>query len=114
MSDIELVIKIPEGLKKDFESEQWTALSCMEMKDALMNGTPLPKGHGRLIDADALEKLCYEHEIGNSAFDGEPIIAQGQYDDGDNIWKSLFDFAPTIIEAEKAESEVSEWIYMKY
>lgn len=32
MSDVELVIKIPEGLKKDFETEQWTALSCMEMK----------------------------------------------------------------------------------
>ena len=42
---IELVIKIPEGLKNDFESEQWTALSCMEMKDALMNGTPLRRGH---------------------------------------------------------------------
>ena len=36
-----LMIDIPEGLKKDFESEQWTALSCMEMKNALMNGTPI-------------------------------------------------------------------------
>lgn len=44
MADIELVIKIPEGLKKDFESEQWTALSCMEMKDALMNGKSLTEG----------------------------------------------------------------------
>lgn len=70
------------------------------LENSVLNGTPLPKGHGRLIDADALEKLCYEHEIGNSAFDGEPIIEQGQYDDGDNIWKSLFDFAPTIIEAD--------------
>lgn len=64
MADIELVIKISEGLKKDFELEQWTALSCMEMKDALMNGTPLPKGHGRLIDADkivaeATERMKY-------------------------------------------------------
>ena len=41
MADIELIIKIPEGLKKDFESEQWTALSCMDMKKALENGTPL-------------------------------------------------------------------------
>ena len=55
MADIELVIKIPEGLKKEFESEQWTALSCMEMKEALVHGTQLPEGHGRLIDADALE-----------------------------------------------------------
>lgn len=51
---MQIVIDIPEGLKKDFELEQWTALSCMEMKDALLNGTPLPNGHGRLIDADAL------------------------------------------------------------
>lgn len=56
MADIELVIKIPEGLKNDFESEQWTALSCMEMKNALEKATPLPKGHGRLIDADAIYK----------------------------------------------------------
>ena len=40
MADIELVIKIPEGLKKDFELEQWTALSCMEMKNALEKATP--------------------------------------------------------------------------
>lgn len=72
--------------------------------NAINNGTPLPKGHGRLIDADALEKLCYEHEIGNSAIAGIPIIAQSQYDDGeDNIWKPLFDFAPTVIEADKGE-----------
>ena len=53
---MEIVINIPEGLKNDFESEQWTALSCMEMKDALMNGTPLPKGHGDLIDRNDLLK----------------------------------------------------------
>ena len=62
MADIELVIKIPEGLKKDFELEQWTALSCMEMKNALINSTPLPKGHGKLIDADALDKIIAEIE----------------------------------------------------
>ena len=43
MADVELVIKIPEGLKKDFESEQWTALSCMEMKNALEKAKPLPE-----------------------------------------------------------------------
>ena len=41
MADIQLVIKIPEGLKNDFESEQWTALSCIEMKNALEKATPL-------------------------------------------------------------------------
>lgn len=58
MADIELVIKIPEGLKNDFESEQWTALSCMEMKNALEKATQLPKGHGRIADIDkVLEEM---------------------------------------------------------
>ena len=84
MADIELVIKIPEGLKKDFELEQWTALSCMEMKNALINGTQLPKGHGRLIDEKDLS-LVTVHLI-----DGIFICD-----------------APTIIEADK-ESEDKE------
>ena len=76
MAEIELVIRIPEGLKKDFEAEQWTALSCMEMKDALMNGTQLTKGHGRLIDADRLLRpdmirMCYHMKNGYTAM---PII----------------------------------------
>lgn len=69
------------------------------------NGTPLPKNHGRLIDGDALEELCYTYEIGNSGIDNEPIIAMEYDKDGDGIWKPLFDNAPTIIEAEREEEE---------
>jgi hypothetical protein len=33
--------------------------------DIIANGTPLPKGHGRLIDADAyLKKICTYKETG--------------------------------------------------
>ena len=39
---MKLIIDIPQGLKIDFENENWTALTCMEMKNALMNGTPIP------------------------------------------------------------------------
>lgn len=90
MADIELVIRIPEGLKKDFELEQWTALSCMEMKDALMKGTPLPKGHGRLKDVDKIIS------------DG---ISKGFCD-----WYDEIKYAETIIEADdknKAKSATS-------
>ena len=74
MADIELVVKIPEGLKKDFESEQWTALSCMEMKNALEKATPLPKGHGTLKDANVMiNKLC-THEA--SEFFGSTTCAE--------------------------------------
>ncbi len=98
MADIELVIKIPEGLKKDFESEQWTALSCMEMKNALENGTPLPKGHGRLIDANKFLK-------DNEAYTG--FILDSRFFGGKNAYKDaledLVNEAPTILEADKEE-----------
>ena len=47
----------------------------------IMWGTPLPKGHGRLIDADALTEKAPE------------------------IQEYLDVLAPTIIEADKEESE---------
>lgn len=55
---MQIVIDIPQGLKDDFESERWTALTCAMMKDALMDGTPLPKGHGRLmiLSEDAVKR----------------------------------------------------------
>jgi hypothetical protein len=51
---------------------------------AILDGTPLPKGHGRLIDADAV----LEEPIGNTYKD--------------------IDIAETIIEADKAENEDKE------
>ena len=62
----------------------------LDLREAVRNGTPLPKGHGRLIDADALEKkMCdREEELG----------------DDRALWESsavsvaLNMFAPTIIE----------------
>jgi hypothetical protein len=63
MADIELVIKIPEGIKNDFELEQWTALSCMVMKDALMEGIQLPKGHGRLGDLSEIYVKLNEAQV---------------------------------------------------
>ncbi len=98
MADVGLVIKIPEGLKKDFESEQWTALTCMEMKDALINSIPLPKGHGRLIDADALDK-----DLENAQVNLEDALSEA-FDDGLAWASEVASKLPTIIDAEK-ESE---------
>jgi hypothetical protein len=66
-----------------------------EITYAIANGVPLPKGHGRLVDADALEKkMCdREEELG----------------DDKALWESsavsvaLNMFAPTIIEADRSE-----------
>lgn len=59
---MQIVIDIPEELKNkidnanedNYKTYLWwfeTTLYC-----AIKNGTPLPKGHGRLIDADALNR----------------------------------------------------------
>lgn len=91
MADIELVIKIPEELFSKMHDESYqdviwwynTTLYC-----AIKNGTPLPKGHGRLKDVDALyEDLIFPDEQFAKAF------------------KDILDDAQTIIEADKVESE---------
>ncbi len=57
MADIELVIKIPEEEYRLIKKSDKTVFADVASKEcmlhAIKNGTPLPKGHGRLIDADA-------------------------------------------------------------
>ena len=57
--------------------------------DAIVSGTPLPKGHGRLIDADAL----LEHSDGG---DWNGVCYDSEYVKTRYIYK-----AQTIIEADK-------------
>lgn len=61
MADIELVIKIPEELLEYFANHNcmsedgWFSHSS-KLLDAFRNGTPLPKGHGRVIDESKITK----------------------------------------------------------
>lgn len=90
---MQIVIEISDTLKKILDSHDiitashpmWVAI----MMDAIANGTPLPKGHGRLIDVDKLEL-----DDGYSNYDGY----YHRYS------QSQICNAPTIIEAD-AESE---------
>jgi hypothetical protein len=81
MADIEIVIKIQEKdyltFSKLSEKEKINELTYYEKMIAY--GKPLPKGHGRLIDADAV----LEEPIGNTYKD--------------------IDIAETIIEAESED-----------
>ena len=89
MEEIELVIKIPNeirlalinNIQLSLDQQSW---SDSYIKHAIVTGTMIPKGHGRLIDADALNF---------NADYNEPLIS-----------KLDFDNAPTIIEAD-TESE---------
>ena len=60
-------------------------LSQEEMVSKVANGTPLPKGHGRLVECERLQEVFRRNVVGYAGF------------------KQLFDIAPTIID--KAESE---------
>ena len=98
---MQIVIDIPDkvyGVIKYFES----ALDSNYKKDddvktvlikALLNGTPLPKGHGRLIDADALIKQL--EAMANDEWNKHVGASKGLEDAID-----IVDDAPTIIEAE--------------
>lgn len=79
---MKLVIDIPE------EMWEWLHNGFLDEDDgkhainAILKGAPLPKGHGRLIDADEYKRNLK--------------------------WNENIDNAPTIIEADKTESEDKE------
>lgn len=83
---IEVVIKIPKetyvGALEEVENE---GVLKNIINNAIADGVLLTKGHGRLIDADALNF---------NADYNEPLIS-----------KLDFDNAPTIIEADTAEND---------
>ena len=84
MTDIELVIRIPKEDYIKISNSNPSYTDDFNLFYAVKNGTPLPKGHGRLIDADERRT-----EI-----------------DKEDRW--VVDLAETIIEADKAESEDKE------
>ena len=81
---MEIVIKIDDERYKDIQRIAEVQLDRGRFQTAeqiIANGTPLPKGHGRLIDE-------------------EQIPGDGGWDFSDRLM-----LTPTIIEADKAESE---------
>ena len=80
---MEIVIDIPKEqyttLNAKSQNEVTAVIDISMLINSIRNGTPLPEGHGRLIDADALFEGFSEIGI-------EPYIN-----------------APTIIEADKVE-----------
>lgn len=86
MKEVELVIKIPEETYKGIMLGKWDENGlAYYVKD----GTPLPKGHGRLIDDNRLRSM---YSINRANFNTVVGIQK---------W---IDTAPTIIEADEVES----------
>ena len=84
---MQIVINIAEEIKQKRDagkvlSSEEIATVCMAIK----NGTPLPKGHGRLIDADVVKE-----GIGNL--------------DGFGVLGRCIDEMPKVIEADGGDAE---------
>ena len=98
MADIELVIKIPESILNTIQADEMISreqLAVLQMH--ILNGIPLPKGHGDLIDRNEAEKIAdekFEHITSS-------LLNHIQTYDVYN----LLEATPTIIEADKEESE---------
>ena len=103
MADIELVIKIPE---EEYKCVQITGHigNVTQVSNAIFTGKPIPKGHGRLIDADEAlkamdtwDKFGFEH---TGLFVRNPEDDFIKYVHYDDMVKSVRG-AETIIEADK-------------
>ena len=84
---MQIVIEIPESIYDTIQSDEMISreqLAILQMH--IMNGTPLPKGHGRLIDADKLEPRDISPEAWYSPMWGFELVD--------------IEDAPTIIEAD--------------
>ena len=87
---MKLVIEIPDEVyshAKDIENRLLTPNEESVLRDSVVNGIPLPKHHGRLIDADWVKNTL-------------DIYILNEYN-GQFIRRSDIDSIPTIIEADK-------------
>ena len=92
---MKLIIDIPEeAYKERLNNPVWFDAN---IDNAIRSGTPLPKGHGRLIDVDALDI-----DLKNAQVNLGDSLSEA-FDDG-LIWASeIASMLPTIIEADKGE-----------
>jgi len=99
---VELVIKIPEEMYKwvydvnKFSNDYGTG----DFIDLILNGTPLPKGHGNLIDRSKIYKAIPAEED-NCTGMGMTLEEMDAYNDGIDAMYRLVKGAKPIIEADK-------------
>ena len=98
MSDIELVIKIPEEIMEYIKNNGCLSVIYDDnVAKAIINGTPLPNGHGRLTDLDEIIRFTYAtYGIGS----GRSIT-----EDNKDFIDYIYNDAPVLLEADNAESD---------
>ena len=87
METVEVVIKIP---KEEYDYIQlYGSIKPFSAKQ-IINGTVLPKGHGRLIDADKLKERYLYMSNDDTAIEGMEYVTKG-----------MIENAEVVIEADK-------------
>ena len=82
---MKLIIDISEENYKNIEEQvDKRDYPDMQIGRAIVDGTPLPEGHGRLIDEERLKETIHRNVVGD-------------------LFDELIDMQPTIIEAESEE-----------
>ena len=91
---MQIVIDIPE---EQYNSRDYRVALISNIGEItyIGKGTPLPKGHGRLIDADVLDDVIMQMNANGAQ------ITRYEYKVIDNV---LFEM-PTIIEADKEDED---------
>ena len=91
---MQLVINIDDDLYKSIISHRYKITyqqKCdyEDLKNAIEDGVPLPKGHGRLVDADEIDNNIYD-------LTRSVDLNYGQISE-------VVDTAPTIVKADRSE-----------
>lgn len=97
MADIELVIKIPEGVYRHYK-KVWQKRRGSIPESNIAFGIPLPKGHGRIVDIGKIDADRIESD--------NPVLSLnigGEYIEAVSL-DYLYNLPP-IVEADEVESE---------
>ena len=98
---MKLVIDIPDREYK--QRTEFPQCYNLTIDKAIANGIPLPKGHGRLIDADELSKRLVNASM---FFRGEKAdMFDTRFADGLREADIKLSEAPTVVEADKENKE---------
>ena len=96
---MKLIIEISEDVYEECQGHIYFPDTGGELFNAVKNGTPLPKGHGRLIDADSIYQIVRPIEQSDAEWGMTAETAK-------RLMFDAFDKAPTIIEADEGGEEV--------
>ncbi len=90
---MQIVIEIPDGYVKVVMENQRTEGTAMDklLRQAVIDGTQLPKGHGRLKDENEIKRMIREAKVKSEP---SKLFAE-----------NIVRFTPTILEADRGDEE---------